>query len=167
MAETTPTTTALLESIKGVPPLPPLVASAMGAASVQTFFESGEGMAVLGFYVKVFDALAQVYIVTSTSFVLVEAAKTGDQQIVTVPLGRIRELVDSNLNVGHRLTVEIDAGVQTIVSSHRPSELDPEAESSVQRVNFAVYVLEAAGDVENAALSAFATTFRGVLGSVR
>jgi hypothetical protein len=164
MAETTNTKSELLEAIQGVPPLPPLVANALGVVDPRTFFETGEGASVEGYFVKISDTLAQAYVVTPSVFVLAEVAKSGDRQIVSVPLSRIRQIIDSDLQTGHKLTVEIDAGVQTIVNSHRRSELDPEAEVHVQHVNYAMYLIESADDGENVALRNFATALRGALG---
>jgi len=157
-----PVNREFLEAIKGVGPLQPLVANALGATNPADLVAGGS-LPITGFFVRVTETLARAFIVTPGAFAQVEVAKTGASMIVSLPLSNVRQLEESVLNDVHSLTIELNAGKQTVLRSHRVSAFDPEAEIAVDRISHTVYVITAEDANESRALREFATAFRGVL----
>jgi hypothetical protein len=116
----------------------------------------------MGFFLRVSEAFAQVYVVTRGTFLLAEVTKTGERHIVAVPVGRVRQALESEIGGVHKLVVEIDAGTTTLINTHQPSPLDPEAEVSLGVTHFTNYTIEASAE-ESEPLRRFAAALRLVL----
>lgn len=153
---------ASLAPFANVPAIMSGVTAAVGADD-PTWFDASDTFPIVGFFLRPNPQVFSVYLVTPGRFILFELTPSGDSLTVTVPLSRVRRVVETVLTGRRQLVVEVAADRSVLQLEAGSTGLDGtgQAVTATQGViRPSGYEINANDESEDAAIARFARALR-------